>query len=369
MSFGENSLSDGSIAARGAARLVLCAGAALFSPAAAAVDWACDRGYVWREAVLNDYVCVTPEVREQARKDNEAATSRWAPGKLGTDACIPGFVWREAFAGDTTCVTTWGRDIARYENEQAARRRSPTGGPDGLDTCLPGFVWRGASLTDVVCVDPAARQRVRDENTNAANAKGSRACMPGYVWREASPHDYVCVEPKVREQVRIDNLAHDTRERTLGGACDSYATEAVAQYKEMMARECGLSGAGWQGDPNPHRAWCRKAARADRDGESAARREALRECAVRSVETERPAWEQCLVSVVIASRTCIAGDGSPAGNMPPESSLPGCGSNVENARLRAKINFGGGFCLSEGDNPERGCCTYEEQIIPGCLCQ
>lgn len=30
----------------------------------------CISGYVWREAVANDRVCVTPAVREQAARDN-----------------------------------------------------------------------------------------------------------------------------------------------------------------------------------------------------------------------------------------------------------------------------------------------------------
>ena len=37
----------------------------------------CINGYVWREAVPNDHVCVVPAVRAQARADNEAAPSRY----------------------------------------------------------------------------------------------------------------------------------------------------------------------------------------------------------------------------------------------------------------------------------------------------
>jgi hypothetical protein len=36
----------------------------------------CKPGYVWREAVTDDYVCVTPQVRQQARDDNRQARKR-----------------------------------------------------------------------------------------------------------------------------------------------------------------------------------------------------------------------------------------------------------------------------------------------------
>jgi len=353
------------LAVRIAACLALCP---VGVPAAAAADWQCDAGYVWRDAFPGDYVCVTPEVRDRVRHDNDLATSRRAPGSLNPGACSPGFVVREAYAGDTTCVTPSGRERARRENELADRRRNRSGGPDGLDTCLPGFVWREASPTDFVCVDPAARQRVREENANAANTRGSRACLPGYVWREASPTDHVCVEPAERAQADADNRTYETRARTLGGACDSYAEEAVARYNEMAARNCGFSGALWQGNPAVHREWCAQATRAERDDVAMMRREELRGCALLAAESERPSWEQCAVSAVIANRACLNGDGSPADIAVGRLSSVGCGSNADNARLRARIGFGGRFCLSADGTTDRGCCTYAEQIIPGCLC-
>jgi hypothetical protein len=38
----------------------------------------CIQGYVWREAIPGDHVCVTPEVRDQAAEDNRLADSRRA---------------------------------------------------------------------------------------------------------------------------------------------------------------------------------------------------------------------------------------------------------------------------------------------------
>ena len=36
----------------------------------------CVQGYVWREAVPNDHVCVTPAHRDQAQMDNQLAPTR-----------------------------------------------------------------------------------------------------------------------------------------------------------------------------------------------------------------------------------------------------------------------------------------------------
>ncbi|HKF36237.1 MAG TPA: hypothetical protein VKB35_04995 [Ktedonobacteraceae bacterium] len=39
----------------------------------------CIQGYVWREAVPGDHVCVTPQTRAQAQYDNSQAQSRVVP--------------------------------------------------------------------------------------------------------------------------------------------------------------------------------------------------------------------------------------------------------------------------------------------------
>ncbi|WP_248961703.1 hypothetical protein [Sphaerisporangium perillae] len=84
----------------------------------------CISGFVWREAVPNDRVCVTPQVREQTRMDNQAAAERVDPnGASGPDSCISGFVWREAVADDHVCVTPEQRSQAASDNSQASARR------------------------------------------------------------------------------------------------------------------------------------------------------------------------------------------------------------------------------------------------------
>jgi hypothetical protein len=87
----------------------------------------CKQGYVWREASANDRVCVTPEVRTQARNDNAAAASRREPngGPYGPDTCKQGYVWREATANDRVCVMPQVRSQAADDNKRAGERRIP----------------------------------------------------------------------------------------------------------------------------------------------------------------------------------------------------------------------------------------------------
>lgn len=85
-------------------------------------DW-CIQGYVWREAVYNDHVCVTPETRSQAAYDNSQADFRRDPnGAYGPYTCIQGYVWREATPDDLVCVTPETRSQTAYDNSQAPYR-------------------------------------------------------------------------------------------------------------------------------------------------------------------------------------------------------------------------------------------------------
>ena len=96
------------------------------------------------------------------------ATAALADGDFGPDTCLNGFVWREAVTSDHVCVTPAVRTQTSQDNAQAAARRSPSGGPFGPDTCLSGFVWREAYSGDRVCVTPATRDQARSDNSNAA---------------------------------------------------------------------------------------------------------------------------------------------------------------------------------------------------------
>lgn len=86
----------------------------------------CVQGFVWREAVPSDHVCVAPEVRQQTASDNSQAAARRNPngGAYGPDTCRPGFVWRDAFAGDHVCVATQTRSQVAQDNHWATVRNA-----------------------------------------------------------------------------------------------------------------------------------------------------------------------------------------------------------------------------------------------------
>lgn len=84
----------------------------------------CDLGYVWRQAVPSDHVCVTPATRSQTWSDNSLAASRVNPngGPYGPNTCLEGYVWREAVPNDEVCVTPDVRAQAATDNSLAASR-------------------------------------------------------------------------------------------------------------------------------------------------------------------------------------------------------------------------------------------------------
>lgn len=103
----------------------------------------CVQGLVWREAYPKDHVCVTPESREQAERDNIEAVNRIKVTKQTVTRKIGPFV------------------VDR-------RTYYVSGGDYGVDTCKEGYVWREARPSDHVCVSSAIREQTRTENANAA---------------------------------------------------------------------------------------------------------------------------------------------------------------------------------------------------------
>lgn len=91
----------------------------------------------------------------------------------GTDTCLQGYVWREAVPNDHVCVTPETRFQVAYDNSQVAARIQPGGGPYGPFTCLQGYVWREAVPNDYVCVTPQTRSQAAYDNSQANNRRGS----------------------------------------------------------------------------------------------------------------------------------------------------------------------------------------------------
>jgi hypothetical protein len=82
----------------------------------------CKSGFVWREARPNDFVCVTPPQRSEAKAQNANGPNNVQPGggAFGPTTCRQGYVWREAWEGDTVCVTPTERQEAKNENAENA---------------------------------------------------------------------------------------------------------------------------------------------------------------------------------------------------------------------------------------------------------
>ncbi len=93
------------------------------------------------------------------------------PSPFGSDTCKQGFVWREAVSGDHVCVTPQTRDQVHKDNAKANVNREPNGGAFGADTCKQGFVWREANPSDHVCVTPPVRAATAEDNRHAGERR------------------------------------------------------------------------------------------------------------------------------------------------------------------------------------------------------
>jgi rubredoxin len=83
--------------------------------------------------------------------------------------CVNGFVWREAVPGDHVCVTPGTRAEAADDNAHAGMRVSVHNQSYGPDTCKQGYVWREATPDDHVCVTPGTRDQTADDNAHAGD--------------------------------------------------------------------------------------------------------------------------------------------------------------------------------------------------------
>lgn len=105
-------------------------------PAAAQSD-SCQQGYVWRETVANDHVCVVQDAKEQAAADNAAAAQRRVAG--AGDACIDGYVWRLITADDHVCVTQQTRAETQLDNTLSASRLASSAATPPAIPAPPAF--------------------------------------------------------------------------------------------------------------------------------------------------------------------------------------------------------------------------------------
>ncbi|WP_310484335.1 hypothetical protein [Chamaesiphon sp. VAR_48_metabat_403] len=112
--------------------------------------------------------------KPESKPDNPVTTVPKPIAPTDPNTCKQGYVWREAMPNDVVCVTPKVRTRTRQENSQASLRREPNGGAYGADTCKQGFVWREATSADRVCVVPKIRAEAAEDNKQA----GARRIVP-----------------------------------------------------------------------------------------------------------------------------------------------------------------------------------------------
>lgn len=124
-----------------------------------------------------------------------------AVGDSGPDTCLEGYVWRETVPADHVCVTPAVRAQVQADNAAAGQRRMGDG------ACLPGYVWRGAAATGEADYEAAV---------SSAYAAGQDLTTYVQAHMDAlAANDHVCVTSEVRSQTASDNLAWDRRVLTM----------------------------------------------------------------------------------------------------------------------------------------------------------
>jgi hypothetical protein len=154
----------------GIAAIIVASGLASGSAPAAAADYgpdSCLNGWVWRDAIDGDHVCVSGETRDQAALDNALAEERRDPDS-GSGECLFGYVWREVVSSDHVCVTWETRLQVLDDNARAADRRA------SLDIRISTWTRPPPPpCTASVCVDPplsGPQYQVNGDHFNAGGA-------------------------------------------------------------------------------------------------------------------------------------------------------------------------------------------------------
>jgi hypothetical protein len=124
-----------------------------------------------------------------------------AAGDYGKDTCLEGYVWRQTISSDHVCVTPAVRDQVQADNAADAQRR----GLFGL--CRTGYVWRGAMATGEA-----------DYEAAVAYAYATGQDPTSYVqahFDALAANDHVCVTSAVRSQTAVDNNINTWSARVL----------------------------------------------------------------------------------------------------------------------------------------------------------
>jgi hypothetical protein len=154
--------------------------------------------------------------------------------------------------------------------------------------------------------------------------------------------------------------------------CDAYARKATQQGEEARLRNCGFTGVRWTATYEQHLSWCIGEEASVADAETRNREGPLSQCRTTSpIGASPPGPEACLWTTVVRNDRCVNLDGTESTILAPGSrSASGCGGTAQVSVDRAKLNLDAtNVCLTEGNTPEPGCCTYTKQTFQGCECR
>lgn len=102
---------------------------------------------------------------------------------------------------------------------------------------------------------------------------------------------------------------------------------------------------------------------------SNARNKVYVECGQQTTAQPPPVGEACNFTAVASNKQCLNADSTPSSLQSGGTTGTGCGSDATRAQSRAKIVLTQAVCLTDGNTPQPGCCTFSVQSTPGCACR
>ncbi|MGH7840689.1 MAG: LGFP repeat-containing protein [Candidatus Binataceae bacterium] len=102
---------------------------------------------------------------------------------------------------------------------------------------------------------------------------------------------------------------------------------------------------------------------------SKARNQVYVECGKQTTMQPPPSGEACNFTAVASNNQCLNADGTPSSLPSGGTTGTGCGSDATRAQARAKLVLGQAVCLTEGNTPQPGCCTFSSKTAAGCGCR
>jgi len=141
--------------------------------------------------------------------------------------------------------------------------------------------WRGTRMCPVARCQKYASTAVSQNQENLAKKCGftgtswSSDYKGHYDWCFTAPQNLADSETRAR----ADALKQcKPVQANRGPACQKYASTAVSQNQQNIAKKCGYGGGRWTPDHQGHYTWCLSVQQSVADSETQARADALKQC-------------------------------------------------------------------------------------------